>query len=91
MRANLRVWDTLACFVLLFGVLVAAKSDALDKSIQLLVCGAFLMGSVILIIKSIRHPLESRRFYFGQTAWLPSSWRRWILDEKETPSKPTHR
>ena len=86
MRAPLRKWATLLCFLLLLGALVASGSGVLDRWILILVWSAFLIGSVILIIKSARQPSESRGFYFGQTAWLPRSWQRWILGE-EGPSK----
>lgn len=91
MSGPLRSWGTLVCFLLLFGALAAFGSRALDAWILALVWGTFLIGSVILIIKSARQTSKPRQFYFGQTAWLPRSWRRWILDENTPPQPDSHR
>jgi hypothetical protein len=96
MRAPLRSWATLLCFLLLLGAFVASGSGVLDRWVLILVWSAFLIGSVVLIIKSARGPSESRGFYFGQTAWLPRNWQRWILGEggpskTEPPGNPDRR
>ena len=91
MRAPLRKWLTLLCFLLVLGVLVASGSEVLDKGILILVWSAFLIASVILFIKNARRPPESRGFYFGQVALLPRSWQRWIAGEEEPPKTEDHR
>jgi hypothetical protein len=90
MRVPFRKVAVLLCFLLLLGVLVASASKSIDEWIVVLVWSAFLIGSVILIIKNARHPPESRGFYFGQLALLPHSWQRWILGE-DGPSKTEDR
>jgi ABC-type Mn2+/Zn2+ transport system permease subunit len=76
----------LICFLLLLAALVASESKTIDEWIVILVWSAFLIGSVILIVKNARQPPKNRGFHFGQVAVLPRSWQRWILGE-ERPSK----
>ena len=83
MKAPLRGLATLVCFLLLLGALVASGSGILDKWILILVWSAFLIGSIILVIKNARQPPDSRGSYSGQVSWLPHNWQRWILGEEK--------
>src|SRR3569833_4760680 len=79
-KASLRSWGTLMCFLVLLCTLVAFRSGAMYRWILLSVWATFVIGSVILVIKNARLQAESRRSYVGQQAWLARSWRRWNCD-----------
>jgi hypothetical protein len=82
MRPQLRSWLTFVSSLLCFGVLIASRSDVLDELIVTLVWAAFLVGSVVLVIKNIRQPAGSRGLFLGQTSWLPANWRRWVVGDQ---------
>ena len=76
---------TLLAFLAGLALLVASGSTLLDGAI-LIACGAlFLVGSVVLMVKSARRREGS--FQFGQLAALPRSWQRWILDVRDGTSR----
>lgn len=54
-----------------------------DNALTAIVLAFFLVGSIVLVVKTVWHP--ERGFQFGQLAALPRSWQRWILDEDHDP------
>lgn len=87
MRRWLRSVGTLVCFLLLLLVIVS-QSRALDKWILLVVWGAFLIATVVLIVRNARSLRGGQGVCFGQLALLPRKWRRWVLDERDPPNEP---
>ncbi len=76
---------TLAFLLLL--IFLGVAPTWLDVWLVILVWGAFLAGSVIVVVKSIR----DGQIISGQLGALPQSWRRWILDWCDTPPNPDNR
>ncbi len=90
MRNRLRAILTLLLFLLFLGLAVATHSAHVDASILVLVWIGFAVGSLILLIKNFNSNNSARNqpaMYIGQVSFLPESWRRWILDEKNSQSR----
>lgn len=56
----------------------------LDQALAILILGVGILGSTILLLKSLfrREPLQCT-FSCGELVLLPESWRRWMLGEKK--------
>jgi hypothetical protein len=78
-----RAWAlfTTLAFLLLLTIAVGSGAAWLDRTLAILVWAAFLAGSIVIIVKSIR---RGQTGIYGQLGALPRSWQRWILDEHET-------
>jgi hypothetical protein len=79
-KNGLRGLFTLLAFLLVLIVVVGSGATWLDTSLGILLWGALLVGSIVIIVKSIR---RGQTGIYGQLSALPRSWRRWILDEPE--------
>ena len=80
-KHGLRGLLTLLAFLLVLTIVVGSGAVWLDKSLGILIWGAFLVGSIVIIVKSIQ---RGQTGIYGQLSALPRSWRRWVLDEPET-------
>jgi hypothetical protein len=74
---------TALAFLLVLTIVVGSGAAWLDKSLAILIWGAFLVGSIVIIAKSIR---RGQTGIYGQLSALPRGWQRWILDEPERHS-----
>jgi hypothetical protein len=54
----------------------------------ILVWGAFLVGSIVIIVKSIR---RGQAGIDGQLGSAPLGWQRWVLDEHDERQRPVQR
>jgi hypothetical protein len=82
-KNGLRGFLTLLAFLLVLTIVVGSGAIWLDKSLAILMWGALLVGSIVIIVKSIR---RGQTGIYGQLSALPRSWQRWILDEPERRS-----
>jgi hypothetical protein len=75
--------------LLLAGIGVGFGVKVLDRTLAILILGVYLVGSAILVLKSLGSaPVERRKFFScGELALLPQNWRRWMLDEKVPPRR----
>ena len=71
-------------FLSLVGIGVVYGGRLLDQILVVLILALYLVGSAVLVFKSLgARPKERRRmFSCGELALLPESWRRWVLDER---------
>jgi hypothetical protein len=86
-KHRVRALFTALAFVLLLIIAVGSGAAWIDTALVILVWGAFLVGSIVIIVKSIR---RGQTGIYGQLGALPRSWQRWILDEHQS-RRPDHR
>jgi hypothetical protein len=79
-KNRVRALFTTLAFLPLLTIAVRSGAAWLDRTLVILVWGAFLAGSIVIVVKSIR---RGQTGIFGQLSALPRSWQRWILDEHE--------
>jgi hypothetical protein len=94
MASQLR-FGSVRAFVIFFGVLlVVGILAALDKSFPTVnyvvesgILGFFLIGSAVILIRMWRRRGSPDKFWKsahgGQIAFLPPTWRRWVLGEDD--------
>ena len=81
--AKKRLYEVAVCFAFLalLSLAVGSQSRWLDVTLVCAVWAAFLIGLILIEVRTFRFPKESASEMAGQVAMLPRSWRRWILDE----------
>jgi len=85
MRSAIRKALGFLLFVMVLAVLQSAHSKALDLLFVCLVLAFCVVGSGVVVIKTLTKEAgspNSRAGWGNSLSVLPESWQRWLLDEK---------
>jgi hypothetical protein len=70
-------------FLTLLSLAVGSRSHWLDVTLVCIVWTAFVIGSIVVVVRIFKSPGTTPSAMGGQIALLPRRWRRWILDEQD--------
>lgn len=74
----------LAGFVLfctILACLVALNARWAGMALAIVYLAVLIVGSLVVVVRNIKGHEGPGRAHLGQTAALPRSWRKWVLDE----------
>lgn len=80
---NPRALGGFVFFCAILGGLIALHSRWLGTTLALAYFGALVLGSLLVIVLNMKGRRGAQRANLAQTAVLPKSWRKWILDEDD--------
>jgi hypothetical protein len=78
-----RAFQSSLVFLLVLGIDIGFGSKSLDNILAVLILGLYLVGSAVLVLRTLLAPRQNWRQMAscGELSLLPEKWRRWALDE----------
>jgi hypothetical protein len=70
-------------FLAVLSLAVASQSRWLDVTLTCVAWAVFILGSVLIVVRTFKHPDRPPSGMAGQIAILPRSWQRWVLGERD--------
>lgn len=70
-------------FCVILTSLIALDARWAGIALAIVYFAVLMVGSLVVVVRNMKGQQGSERAPLGQTAALPRSWRRWVLDEGE--------